>query len=211
MRRVVDVLNIVVSVFAGVVMIGLLFRGNYTLERIEHAASDWRVVLLGALGIATVLLNIALAILEYRGGVFRKALEITTEEGANAVSIEALERQLLDSMSQADDVADARIHLDARGEGQPVICRLAFKLRRQNDVMHRVDELKKRVRETFLRIIPSGVGIEISATVTDLVESVQPAAAQTSGSSASGYEFSGPDFSGYEGAADEGDEDEVRS
>lgn len=209
MRKAADILNIIVSVFASVVMVGLLTNSTYTLARVDDASEGSRVIILAILGCVTLALNIVAVVYEHRYGAFRRDLHITTEEGANTISIAALERQLLDELRGADDVADAWINLTARGEGQPVQCHLSFKMRRQGDVMHRTDELKKQVRESFMRIIPSGVGIEISATVTDLVDSFQP---QQKASPVSGQpEFSGPDFSGYEGAATETDEDELSS
>lgn len=204
MRKVVDIINIIAAVIFGVMLASLPWKADAVSAQVLTAKTGFLAGVVLVVGLVIVVLNLAQAFREFRAGTFRRDLEITTEEGANRVNIHALERQLLAELTRQADISDASVILDAHGEGHPIACNLQFKLKRQDDVMKRVDTLKKAVRDTFLRIIPSGVGIEITATITDLVDATAPQA--SSGASASPA-FSGPDFSGYEG---ESEMDEVQ-
>jgi len=192
MRKTVDAVNLFVCVVAGAYLVALPLLPDRVLGPQARLATGWTGVVLFAMGAGLVLWNLIVACQEYRAGAYRRDLEITTEEGTNTVSIRALEDQLMAELRRAGDVSDARVALDARGEGVPLLCRLSFKLRCQDDVMHRVDELKKGVRETFFRIIPSGIGIEISANVSDLVGRDEPAPA--SAGAAPSEAFEGPKY-----------------
>ncbi len=178
MRKCVDLVNVFVAVIAGAYLVILPLWPERAIAASEGLiGGTWGRILVVLIGAALVTWNLAVAVQEYREGAYRRSLELTTEEGTNTVSIRALEDQLRAEIEKAPDVEAVRITLEARGEGVPLLCRLTFKLRCQEDVMHRVDELKKKVRETFFRMIPSGVGIEITASVLDLVSKQKVASA----------------------------------
>ncbi len=193
MRKNIDVVNLFVCILAAAYLVILVFATDRLLGIQQTlAAGSWSRLLLFVIGAGLVAWNLVVALREYRDGAYRRNLEITTEEGINTVSIKAIEDQLAAELRKAADVSDARVVLDARGEGVPLACSLSFKLDCQDDVMHRVDELKKTVRDTFFRIIPSGIGIEIAANVLDLVG--HEAATQPATAEAGKDEFSGPKY-----------------
>jgi hypothetical protein len=188
MRKMTETLNIVVAMLAAFNMLGLYFHhplfANYHGRLFSGTIGGFMVVVAALV----LLLNLLTAIQEYRRGGFRRNLLITTESGQSVFSIRALEAQILDDLGRAPDVTDAAVQMEVQGEGQPVLCHLAFKLRRQEDVAARVDQIKQSTRESFTRLLPTGVGIEIDANVTDLVSE----RAVSAGASGEGGEFSGP-------------------
>ncbi len=191
MRKFVDFMNIVISVMAGMFLCMLLLGPQVVEARVHSMGNSYLAVVCLLIGIAIIALNLILAGLEIRTGCYRRDLAVTTQGGTNVVSIAALEKQLLDELQTAEDVSDPCVTLEARGEGLPIDCRIAFKLQGQEDVMNRVDAIRESVRARFLRIIPSGVGIEISTEVKDLVKSPATSSESTPSSTLE-REFSGP-------------------
>ncbi|MBN2712084.1 MAG: hypothetical protein JXR97_06560 [Planctomycetes bacterium] len=197
MRRFVDTMNIVVAVMAGFTLIIFKLNSPYVIARVTSVAGDLRLELGFLVGLAIVALNIILAISEFKQGGFRRNLEVSSEDGHSTLSITALERQLLSTIASESDVIDPHVNLTAHGEGVPISCHAEFKLKRQDDVLARLDVIKKHLREAFLRIIPNGVGIEVSANVVDIVsENTVKSSSSSAGQSSS--EFRGPDYSSYE-------------
>jgi hypothetical protein len=192
MHKIVDAVNLFLVVVGGVFLMALVCRTGDLAEFLAGLAQGVPGALLFLVGLAAVVGNAIVGIRELRGGDFRRNLLLTTEEGVNTVNIRALEQQLLQELQKAPDVMDAAVAMEARGEGVPLACRLSFKLRRQENVMRRVDELKKAVREAFVKLIPAGATIEIVANVRDLVGENEAGLKQES-------EFLGPRYPVGEG------------
>ena len=146
------------------------------------------VVLAGGVLVA----NLVSAVLLVRGGWLRRNLSLTNEDGASTISIEALEAILLDLLSAEPDVHEPVVRLNVEGEGLPLDCQLHFALKRQADVTGRIDTLKAAVRDAFLETIPQGVGIEITATVPDLLDPRSPVEAAPPPAEPAPREFTGP-------------------
>jgi hypothetical protein len=185
MRRIVDYLNTFVSVFVGAFLVGAVLRPDRMDVVFDLAGGvAGRIVLLAA-GLVLLALNAVSIVLDIRAGLRARSLQLTTESGTNAVSVDALERQLLEDLERAGDIIDPRLHLEVDVPDHPIPCEITMKLRKQENVMGRIDEIKRGVRDRYVRMIPSGPGIDITCRVTDIVS--EPARPR-SGSD----EFSGP-------------------
>lgn len=209
MRRYVDVANIVMAVLAGCCLVMLKLSPELTQVRIEGIARGYSAYLAFVIGAVVVVANVMEALRELRGGGLRRNIEVTSEDGVNTISIIALERQLLDELRKVKDVVEPALHLEARGDGLPILCRINFKLSQSEDVMARADAIKKLVRDAFLKIIPSHISIEIHANVVDIVNAPVISPAPAAPMPGKKNEFSGPDYTAYENMDSEADE--VRS
>ncbi|EFK96006.1 membrane protein [sediment metagenome] len=169
MRRIIDTVNLLLGYLAGIFLVCLCLRPDTLIAFLQYLSQTSVAVLLLFLGLAVLVGNLRLAWREFRSGGSRRNLEVTTDEGVNILSIHALEQQLLAEVQKSPDVIEPAVAMAARGEGLPLACRIDFKLKRQENVMRRADEIKKRAREAFFRLIPSGAAIEITANVRDLV------------------------------------------
>ncbi len=187
MRKIMDLVNLFLGILAGFFFLALTLRTEQLLVYLQHGSQGWWSMLFVALGLIIVAANAWLVLAEYRRGRFRRNLEIVTEEGTNAVSIQALEEYLLQEMRRAADVIEPAVRMEARAPGEPILCRLEFKLRRQENVMRRADEIKRKVREAFAALIPSGASLEIAAHIRDL-------AADGETEKSRDAEFSGPRY-----------------
>lgn len=185
MRRIVDYLNTFVTVFLGALCVGAFVSPARLGVVLDQAGTlPGRLVLLVG-GLALLLLNALAIVLELRAGMRERTLQVVTESGTNAVSVDALERQLLEDLARAQDVVEPRIRLDVDVQDQPLPCAITMKLRKQENVMGRIDEIKRTVRDRYVRMIPSGPGIDITCRVTDIVS-------DTARPKGGGEEFSGP-------------------
>jgi hypothetical protein len=199
MRKIIDTANIFAAIVFGSYLVALKIWSEALLTfQAEKLAGfmGWILLLLGA---ALVVGNFMEAYRDYAESESQRLLEVTTEQGVNAISIHALELQLLDVLNRAGDVSAPKVSLVSREDGAQIVCSLSFDLKKQDDVMKRADELKKLAREKFLKLIPSGVGIEIRANVTDLIDGTLAA----SGVSRQSDEFSGPVYPVTEEETDE--------
>ncbi|MCX7934308.1 MAG: alkaline shock response membrane anchor protein AmaP [Planctomycetota bacterium] len=187
MRKTMDLVNLFLGIVAGFFFLAMALRTEPLLLYLQRGSQGWWGMLFLALGLAIVAANAWVVLAEYRRGHFRRNLEIVTEEGANAVSIQALEEYLLQELRRAADVIEPEVRMEARGVGEPLLCRLEFKLRRQENVMRRADELKRKVREAFAALIPTGASLEIAAHIRDLVAEGEIEKAREA-------EFSGPRY-----------------
>jgi len=170
MRRIVDAANLLFGALAGFYLIGLALRPEALLELQRWLAATSAGPLLGLVGLGLVGGNFAVGWREYRAGGYARVLEVVTEEGRNTVCLRALEGQLLGELQRQADIGAPSVRLEPRGEGQPLLARLDFRLRKQENVMRRVDDLKRLVRECYLRLLPAGAPLEILANVRDLTD-----------------------------------------
>jgi len=179
-RRILRPVVIAVGVL---LVVAPLYAGDLT-------SGGQTVLVVGGLA---VLLEVGLSAYRDRGRAGRKTVSIHTEHGENVIAIDALEGILRDEVRKADDVHDVAVRLEVGEEGQPIHCRLRFKLDNQPDIPGRTDVHRTTVREAFQRLIPGDVPLEIDCRVDDiLVEGARPAEPKASGGGQSGDSFSGP-------------------
>ena len=185
-RRIIDFVNVAAGTILGLFVLIAAIRQpgvfwNTALFRVT-GWTVWNLILIAALILVAV--NVWVAVRMWRAGVFRRKLRVVSDGGANELSIPSLESLLVGELKSQSDVVEPKVALESKGEGHPLLCRLAYKLKRQENVIQRADELKKLVKTAFLRLLPAGVEIEIVGEVRDLVADA-PAEEKTG-------EFSGP-------------------
>lgn len=204
-RRCTDVLNIFVAVFASLGVVSLLFLAPEQREAFRLFLSQGTSGTLAVLAaLVTLLLNLLSRVHDALGGEARRVLTLQGDNGTNLISIPALEARLLDVLASSSDVSNPKLTLHVRGEGVPLLCDLSYALHRIENVTGRADEIKRRIREAFLSIIPEGIGIEMNAHVLDLLR--DGATVSSVGYEAPSREFSGPIYpieSGYDSDDDE--------
>ncbi|MDR0362023.1 MAG: hypothetical protein LBJ46_04980 [Planctomycetota bacterium] len=192
MRKVVDFVNIAVSVLFGAYLIVLVFfRPEKLMAAPEWLVTSGVVLITLLVGLFTVGANLYILFNEWKAGGLRRNLKITTDHGQNELSVAALEMLLLRDLKSQPDIVDPVITLYPRGEGKPMLCLLELKLRRQNDVIHRMDAIKLHIREIFDRLIPGGITVEVQEEVRGFVED----APKTRESAVMDKEFNGPVYS----------------
>lgn len=190
MRKAADFLNSLAGILLGLYLTALFFLPHqpkllHVPNTITNSYWLWFIALL--FGAALLVLNGIITKEDIENGGLRRNLKITTDEGESIMSVSALEKQLLAELEVAADIINPRVFLRVKGEGIPISCRLRFELLQQDDVMTRVDALKKAVRDAFFRLIPSGANIEITADIQDLRSADTPKVSVPGGN-----EFSGP-------------------
>ena len=187
-RRIIDFVNVATGTVLGLFLVitavsaGALWDTLFL--RIRSAPWGLPNLILIA-GLILVVVNVWTLARMWRAGFFHRKLRVVSDEGANELSIPSLESLLVKELKTQPDVVDPKVALESKGEGHPVVCRLKYKLKRQENVIRRADELKKLVKVTFLRLLPAGVEIEIVGEVRGLVTEETPSSEKTS-------EFSGP-------------------
>ncbi|MDR1611237.1 MAG: hypothetical protein LBT97_00470 [Planctomycetota bacterium] len=192
MRKVVDFVNIAVSVLAGAYLVVLVvFRPEKLTAAPEWLASSGVNLICLLVGLFVVAANAFLLHQEWKAGGLRRNLRITTDHGHNELSVAALEMLLLRDLKAQGDIVDPVITLYPRGEGKPMLCLLELKLRRQNDVIRRMDGIKLHIREIFDRLIPGGITVEVQEEVRGFVED----SSKTRESAVVDKEFNGPVYS----------------
>jgi len=201
LRKIVDWINAVAATGLGLYLLLLCLLGPGRLEGWPACVTEsgWWWLLAFAAGLVFVAANALLLVQAWRGGDLARNLRVTTEGGSTAMSIVALERELAANLSRQKDIASPRVTLEQQANGLPVVCRLSFRLADRNDVLARVDLLKRQVREMFMAMFPGGIGLEIHAEVQgfsgngQIVTPTETAAAAAE-MEESKREFSGPVF-----------------
>jgi hypothetical protein len=198
MRRIVDFANVTVTVLTGAYLVLLTLFGTEGLRLMpEGLVASWSVRFLFFLvGVALVGVNIRVLVLEWKTGGLRSNLRITTEQGMTEFSVPSMELLILRDLKAEGDVVDPVVTLKPRGEGKPMLCGVELKLRRQDDVLKRIDSIKKKVRDIIDRLIPGGLTVEVTVEVRDFVsESMR--STRTSGREIlpGSAEFNGPVYS----------------
>ncbi len=170
MRKVVDFANVAVAVLTGAYLVLLtLFRTDGLKAVPSSLASSGTGVLLFFVGAFLVGVNIHVLIKEWKAGGLRRNLRITTDQGMSELSVSALEMLLLRDLRAEPDIVDPGVTLSPRGEGKPMLCEVELKLRRQEDVIKRMDCIKRRIRDDIDRLIPGGLTVEVLVEVRDFV------------------------------------------
>lgn len=189
MRKVVDFVNVLATVLLGVYMVLLaVFRSGRLLSFPEWLASPGIVVFCFLVGLFLVVVNVKVLSAEWKAGGLRRNLRITTDNGQNELSVAALEVLVLRDLKAQPDIVDPIVTLQPREEGKPMLCLLELKLKRQNDVIRRVDAVKAQIREIFDNLIPGGLTVEVQAEVRGFVEDVPRSRENAEGEA----EFNGP-------------------
>ena len=171
MRRIVDFANVAMTVLAGAYLAFLTLFATEGLRSLpEGLVGSWgpRLLFL-AIGVFLVGVNIHLLVNEWKTGGLRSNLRITTEQGMTEFSVPSMELLLLRELKSEPDIVDPVVSLTPRGEGKPMLCEVELKLRRKEDVLKRIDGIKKKVRDVIDRLIPGGLTVEVLVGVRDFV------------------------------------------
>ncbi|MDR3077630.1 MAG: hypothetical protein LBV15_02575 [Planctomycetota bacterium] len=170
MRKVLDFANVTIAVLAGAYLTLLvLFRseGMQTLPQWLSSSGVWIITLLAGLFLAGG--NIHELIQEWRIGGLRRNLRLSTEQGMTELSVAALEAMILRDLKAESDIIDPHVFLIPHGEGKPMVCELDLKLVRQEDVIKRLDVVKRKVRNDLDRLIPGGLTVDVLIEVKDFM------------------------------------------
>jgi hypothetical protein len=108
------------------------------------------------------------------------------------LSVTALEMLLVRDLKAEPDIVDPNVTLTPRGEGRPMLCEVALKLLRQENVIARMDVIKLMTRSAIDKLIPSGITVDVRVEVMDFVSVVL--GPEQPGESGVG-EFKGPVYS----------------
>ncbi|MCC8166387.1 MAG: alkaline shock response membrane anchor protein AmaP [Planctomycetes bacterium] len=180
MRRFVDFANVTVTVLIGAYLVLLTLFATDGLKLMPEGLVDsWGPrFLFFLIGAALVGVNLNVLVKEWKTGGLRSNLRITTEQGTTEFSVPAMEMLVLRDLKAEPDILDPVVTLRPRGEGKPMRCEVELKLRRQEDVIKRIDGIKKKVRDIIDRLIPGGLTVEVLVEVRDIVngKSASPAA-----------------------------------
>lgn len=171
LRKIVDVANVTVTVLTGAYLVVLTMFATEGLRLMPEGlvGSLGLRLLFWACGVLLVGVNIKLLLDEYRAGGFRSNLRITTDQGTTEFSVPSMELLILRDLKAEPDIVDPAVTLRPRGEGKPMRCEVELKLRRQEDVLKRIDSIKKKVRDIVDRLIPGGLTVEVVVEVRDFV------------------------------------------
>lgn len=171
MRKIVDFANVTMTVLAGAYLALLtLFATDGLKSMPEGLVNSWGLRLLFlAIGVFLVGVNINLLVKEWKTGGLRSNLRITTEQGLTEFSVPSMEMLILRELKSEPDIVDPVVSLKPRGVGKPMLCEVELKLRRKEDVLKRIDSIKKKVRDVIDRLIPGGLTVEVLVEVRDFV------------------------------------------
>ena len=197
MRKIVDFANIVATVLLGAYLVLLtLFRTPSLKGVTEGLTSNGVVVVCFIVGAFLLVINLNLLLREWKAGGLRRNIRVTTDQGMNELSVAALEMLLLRDLRAEPDIVDPLVDLTPRGEGKPMLCELKLKLRRQEDVIKRMDAIKRKIRDDIDRLIPGGLTVEVQGEVRDFVSD----APREKSKAPEPGEFNGPVYSDASGS-----------
>ena len=205
MRKIVDFANVTVTVLTGAYLVLLTLFATEGLRLMpEGLVATWGVrFLFFLIGVALVGVNIKVLMREWKTGGLRSNLRITTEQGMTEFSVPSMELLILRDLKAEPDIVDPAVTLKPRGEGKPMLCEVELKLRRQEDVLKRIDSIKKKVRDIIDRLIPGGLTVEVLVEVRDFVsESMRSARTSSRETMPEPGEFNGPVYA--DGGGSEG-------
>ena len=170
MRKIVDFANVAAAVLLGIYLILLTLFRTPGLKAVSETLSSSGVSVIAFLvGLFLVAANLNVLLREWKAGGLRGNLRITTDQGMSELSVAALEMLLLRDLRAEPDIVEPMVSLTPRGEGKPMLCELQLKLRRQDDVIKRMDEIKRKIRDDIDRLIPGGLTVEVQGEVRDFV------------------------------------------
>jgi hypothetical protein len=198
MRKIVDFANLTVAVLVGAYLFLLTVFSTDGLRLLpDGIVASWGMrVLFLIIGAALVAANIHVLAQEWKTVGLRSNLRLSTDQGMTEFSVPSMEMLILRDLRAEPDIVDPVVFLQPRGEGKPMLCKVELKLRRQKDVLHRIDAVKKKVRDIIDGLIPGGLTVDVLVEVRDFVS--EPA--QVGGNSRSSSreilpnpgEFNGP-------------------
>ncbi len=191
MRKIMDFANVTMTVLTGAYLVLLTLFATDGLRAVpEGLTASWGSRFLFLLfGAFLVGVNIHVLVREWKAGGLRNNLRITTEQGMTEVSVPSMEMILLRDLKAEPDIVEPSVILKPRGEGKPMLCEVTLKLRRQEDVIKRIDGIKRKVRDIIDRLIPGGFTVEVLVEVRDFVsESIR----SRDSSGEAGDDFNGP-------------------
>ncbi len=196
MRKIVDFANLTVAVLVGAYLFLLTVFATDGLRLMpDGMVNSWGPRFLFLLvGGALVAANIYVLVQEWKTGGLRSNLRLTTDQGMTEFSVPSMEMLILRDLKAEPDIVDPVVFLQPRGEGKPMLCKVELKLRRQKDVLKRIDGVKKRVRDVIDGLIPGGLTVEVLVEVRDFVaESATRSSSRSSRQTLpSPGEFNGP-------------------
>lgn len=195
MRKIMDFANVTITVLTGAYVVLLTLFATDGLKAVpEGLVASWGARLLFLFfGAFVVGVNIHVLVREWKAGGLRNNLRITTEQGMTEVSVPSMEMILLRDLKAEPDIVEPGVTLKPRGEGKPMLCEVTLKLRRQEDVIKRIDGVKRKVRDIIDRLIPGGFTVEVLVEVRDFVSDPPPAHRDSAGEA--GDDFNGPVYS----------------
>lgn len=198
MRKIVDIANVAVTVLVGAYLIVMALGWEAMIALPQWLRSSWTLTILTiAVGLLLVGANVLVLYNEIQIGGFGQYLRITTDQGRTNFFIPTLEMQLQRELRAEPDIVEPLVMLTPRGEGKPMKCEVELKLRRTRGGLQRIDEIKRKVRDIFDRLITGGITVEVLVDVRDFIpeagaQEILPDAA----------EFNGPVYT--DGAGSEG-------
>jgi hypothetical protein len=190
-----DRANVAAACLLGLGLAWLCLAPAMSAEAVAWAGGAWPWRLLALIaGAVWLFLNGRLLAAAWRAGSLRERLRLAAPDGANLFAPEALEDLFLRVLKAEPDVSRPQAFLEIKA-GAAVAAHLRFGLREQDDALARMEEVKALVRDRFLKMIPSGVALEVYVEVVEFMASPEAAAARKAGP-----EFTGPVYSDEEQA-----------
>jgi len=168
MRKLVDNLNLFVAILAAGTLVVMYFDPSWW-QNLQKMLSGFSGIILIAIAAAIIAGNIYAVIQEIRDADDGRRIHITVESGENAISVGSLEELLCDAVRNESDVVDPRVCLSLLSSNR-IRASLTMKLIIQNDVPARMEVLRKKMMEQFMKLFPNGIEMEILATVSDLLK-----------------------------------------
>lgn len=171
MRKIVDFANVTMTVLAGAYLTLLTLFATDGLQSLPAGlVHSWGLrILFLVIGAFLVGVNIHLLVKDWKTGGLRSNLRITTDQGMTEFSVPSMEMLVLRELKSEPDIVDPVVTLKPRGEGKPMQCEVELKLRRKEDVLKRIDGIKKKVRDVIDRLIPGGLTVDVLVEVRDFV------------------------------------------
>lgn len=193
LRKVVDFANVTVGTLVGAYLVILtVFRTDGLKAVPQGLASSGTAVICFFIGAFLVAGNIIVLWRESKEGGLRTNLRISTDQGISELRVPALEMLVLRDLRAEPDIVEPFVVLKPRGEGKPMLCSVELKLRRQDDVIKRIDLIKRKIRDDFDRLIPGGLTVEVMVEVMDFVSDASRSGRSVVSEPA---EFNGPVYS----------------
>ena len=137
------------------------------------SSTTWRALAIGVC-VLLLLLNGWHLARTWFGGRLRERLRLAAPDGANLLAPDALEDLFLRQLKEHPDVCHPRVTLEVKAE-QGVALHIRLGLNNPVDVIQQLERVKAEIRERFLRMLPSGVNLEIFAEVVEFTASPTPA------------------------------------
>ncbi|MCC8191135.1 MAG: hypothetical protein LIP77_10970 [Planctomycetes bacterium] len=183
-RKIMDYANVTATVLGGAYLVLLSLPGTDSLKGVPAGlmAGSWTTRLLVFLTGAFLLwINISVLRAEWKTVGIMGNLRLNTELGTTEFSIPHIEMLILHDLRAEPDILEPTVFLKPKGIGKPMLCEVGLKLRRQRDVLKRVDDIKRQIRDIIDKLIPGGLTVEVKVEAQIIAEPAE--------------EFNGPVYS----------------